>query len=297
MKQFTLIIVTYNSEKDIYDCLKSVYQYNDIGDALEVIVVDNNSKNYVGMRNKLSMLYPQVSVISNTANGGYGQGNNLGIKSATAPIVAIMNPDVRLTMPTFRTMLNTFTNSNVIMCVGKQYINTRKEGTSYFCDYHSSPFYQSLIYSFYKRYDIYKSKTMWLSGAFFAIRKVDFENIGLFDEDLFMYGEEYDIHLRIQKHFPNKSIQYLKKTKYLHLIGERIPSEDAYYKSYSSIYQVCKKHHIAPKKVFNHQIITLKIQYVMSKVLQLIGRPFDHNARKRINMLDAIFKRILDNHF
>ena len=54
---------------------------------------------------------------------------------------------------------------------------------------------------------------MWLSGAFFAIRKVDFENIGLFDEDLFMYGEEYDIHLRIQKHFPNKSIQYLKKTK------------------------------------------------------------------------------------
>lgn len=293
----SLIILTYNSEKDIYDCLKSVYQYNDIGEALEVIVVDNNSIGYDYMKNRIHASYPMIKIIQNTHNGGYGQGNNIGIKSATAPIVAIMNPDVRLTMPTFRTMLNTFTNSNVIMCGGKQYINTGEEGTSFFCDYHSSPFYQSLIYSFYKRYDIYKSKTMWLSGAFFAIRKVDFENIGLFDEDLFMYGEEYDIHLRIQKHFPNKSIQYLKKTKYLHLIEERIPSEDAYYKSYSSIYQVCKKHHIAPQEVFNRQIITFKIQYIMSKVLQLIGRPFDHNARKRINMLDAIFKRILDNHF
>ena len=49
----SLIILTYNSEKDIYDCLKSVYQYNDIGEALEVIVVDNNSIGYDYMKNRI----------------------------------------------------------------------------------------------------------------------------------------------------------------------------------------------------------------------------------------------------
>ena len=42
-KRVSVIIVTYNSEKHIYDCLSSIYRYNDIGDLLEVIIVDNNS--------------------------------------------------------------------------------------------------------------------------------------------------------------------------------------------------------------------------------------------------------------
>ena len=77
MKKLSLIILTYNSEKDIYDCLSSVYQYNDIGDALEIIVVDNNSEHYARMQDKLSTLYPKVNIISNSTNGGYGQGNNI----------------------------------------------------------------------------------------------------------------------------------------------------------------------------------------------------------------------------
>ena len=77
MKQLSLIILTYNSEKDIYDCLESVNRYNDIGDALEIIVVDNNSTNYIDMHDKIKSLYPDVRIIANTKNGGYGQGNNI----------------------------------------------------------------------------------------------------------------------------------------------------------------------------------------------------------------------------
>ena len=111
MKKLSLIILTYNSEKDIYDCLQSVYQYNDIGVCLEIIVVDNNSDNYIQMRHKINTQYPDVIILSNTQNGGYGQGNNIGIMAATSPIVAIMNPDIRLIMPIFQEMLNAFENN------------------------------------------------------------------------------------------------------------------------------------------------------------------------------------------
>ena len=86
-KDLSLIILTYNSEKDIYDCLQSVYQHNDIGDALEIIVVDNNSTHYAEMQRTIQSLYPDITIIANTSNGGYGQGNNVGITAATSLLV------------------------------------------------------------------------------------------------------------------------------------------------------------------------------------------------------------------
>ena len=44
-KKISIVIVTYNSDNHISDCLESIFKYNDIGDALEIIIVDNMSKN------------------------------------------------------------------------------------------------------------------------------------------------------------------------------------------------------------------------------------------------------------
>ncbi len=110
MKRLSIIIVTYNSEKDIYDCINSIRQWTDIPtEALELIVVDNNSRDTDAMFAQLRELYGNdVVLIKNTRNGGYGQGNNMGIRQATAPVILIMNPDVRLMEPVFQTALNAF---------------------------------------------------------------------------------------------------------------------------------------------------------------------------------------------
>ena len=131
MIRLSLIILTYNSEKDIYDCLQSVYQYNDIGNSLEVIVVDNNSQHFTQMRDKINLQYPDVKVIANTKNGGYGQGNNIGIRAASAPIVSIMNPDVRLITPVFKTFVEVLSQDENIMCGGKQYATMTKQNPSF----------------------------------------------------------------------------------------------------------------------------------------------------------------------
>jgi GT2 family glycosyltransferase len=89
MKTLSIIILTYNSEKDIYSCLDSVYQHNDIGEALEVIVVDNQSNEFAAMQQEIAKRYPEVIITQNTHNGGYGQGNNVGIRMAHTPIIAM----------------------------------------------------------------------------------------------------------------------------------------------------------------------------------------------------------------
>ena len=96
-KRVSVIIVTYNSEKHIYDCLSSIYRYNDIGDLLEVIIVDNNSCNKDLMFESINRLYPQTKLIDNPKNGGYGQGNNMGVKNSLGDIILIMNPKLFFT--------------------------------------------------------------------------------------------------------------------------------------------------------------------------------------------------------
>lgn len=225
--KLSVIIVTYNSEKDIYDCLQSLYKYNDLPqDELEVIVVDNQSRNYEAMRARLTTDYPAVRVVQNTHNGGYGQGNNVGIRLATAPIVAIMNPDIRLTMPMFAAALDSLSAPDVLLCAGKQYGANGKALAS-FRPMATVPLSISLPVFYLARYilDRYFSRVLYLSGAFFFVRKAEFEQAGLFDEQLFMYSEEEDILLRLKHTFPKGKIIYMPQLHYTHLMDDRPYSE------------------------------------------------------------------------
>ncbi len=277
-KQLSLIILTYNSEKDIYDCLASVYKYNDIGDGLEIIVVDNNSANFDTMRSKLQQQYPDVIVIRNEKNGGYGQGNNVGIRASTAPIVTVMNPDVRLIMPVFGTFLQTLSAPDVAMCGGKQYANETKPNYSFYYDFQISPIRQSLFHRISHKLDKYNYKCMWLQGAFWAIKKDIFEHIGLFDENLFMYAEEYDIHLRLRKHFPQMKIIYLPHARYLHLTAFREFSEKTVQKEYESNLYVCKKHNLDVRKMLSNMRYALFYNYC----IDLLRNPVQTLERKKL---------------
>lgn len=259
-KQLSLIILTYNSEKDIYDCLSSVYKYNDIGDGLEIIVVDNNSANFDTMRSKLQQQYPDVIIIRNKKNGGYGQGNNVGIRASTAPIVTVMNPDVRLIMPVFGTILHTLQKTNIVLCGGKQYTTPDKVGYSFWYDFMAPAFYHAVCWPIRRRLDWFNSNKMWLSGAFFAIRKDIFLSIGLFDENIFMYCEENDIARRIHIKYPNARMQYLPRVHYLHCIEERVFSTKSVDRQLGAELYLCKKFHIPIKDFIQRERHKIKMR-------------------------------------
>ena len=96
----SFVIVTYNSHSLIIDCLESIFKYNDIGENLEVIVVDNSSSEQDKMFSDISNRYGErVTLIDSGKNGGYGFGNNIGISRSHSDIVIVMNPDVRFVRP------------------------------------------------------------------------------------------------------------------------------------------------------------------------------------------------------
>lgn len=219
MSKICVVIVTYNSESHIYDCLSSVFKHNDIGDDLEVIVVDNCSRDFKSMEDRIHELYAnRVLVISNTTNGGYGQGNNIGIQNSHAPIIMIMNPDVRLIMPVFKNVESLFGSFKQCAVIGMKQIIPGEKGRSFGWSYRSPFWLGVFLYPVCRLLDVYISRYMYFQGSCFFLKKTFFSEVGLFDENVFMYGEEDDIHWRLKRN--GYSFYYQKCLCYKHLHEE-----------------------------------------------------------------------------
>lgn len=265
MKLISIVIVTYNSESLIKECLDSIFRYNDIGDALEIIVVDNNSTNSDLLINTIKSYYPTVICIKNEKNGGYGQGNNIGIENAHAPIILIMNPDVRLIMPIFKTAIRHFKeNQNLVMLGMKQFKSANIKSNSFIAGgLTMNPFIVIFLTKILNKLDIFLSNCMYIEGACFFIHKSKFINVGCFDENLFMYGEEIDIMTRINRYYNlDKIIVFDKDMSYIHLISDREYLENKEMKiNFSNLY-LCDKFNIDRKIYIRNRIILYRLLYI-----------------------------------
>lgn len=197
MKRLSIIIVTYNSEHLIFDCLDSIYKYNDIGDHLEIIIVDNCSSDQKSVFTRIQRDYPEdIILISNPENNGYGAGNNLGVKQASSDYFVVMNPDVRLVSPIFCKLLDAFESNEKLGMVGVTFVDGSKH--LYFKPEYANLF--RLVFSpLLIKFSLYKIEHMFFSGSFLVFKKLAFETSGCFDENIFMYHEEADISNRILK--------------------------------------------------------------------------------------------------
>lgn len=235
--KISIIIVTYKSENYMPECLQSIYENNDLKkDELEIVIVDNSSEND---HQKLLMVISgfnklPLKIIHNNKNGGYGQGNNLGIKEAKGTIINIMNPDVLLTKPIFSEVVSKFKDKNLALLGGKQI--GRRDISFYIRQEFDFFIFTMPLNLLLNKINVYREKYMFLSGAYLFIDKQKFEEIGLFDEVFFMYNEESDITKRfLQKKYRT---EYDSSLIYKHLIDDRPHDEKAISKEHikSNIY-------------------------------------------------------------
>ena len=89
----SIIIVNYNTKQLLADCLKSIYEQTKNID-FEVIVSDNGSKD--GSIEMLKQDFPQVILIENNANLGFGAANNRGLEVAKGKYIFYLNSDTIL---------------------------------------------------------------------------------------------------------------------------------------------------------------------------------------------------------
>jgi len=206
-KLVSIIILTYNSEKYIKDCLQSIFRqtYNN----LEIVMVDNNSKDgSVEIAKKiLGDCEDNQKVILNNKNLGYAGGNNIGIKQVQGDYIIILNPDVVLDENFIQKIVDKFeTDSKIGSIQSKVY---------QFINHQKTNIIDTVGFKFFKsgriidrgqgeddngQYD--NSREIFgVNGAIPAYRRIALNEIELkeecFDEDFFCYAEDFDLAWRL----------------------------------------------------------------------------------------------------
>lgn len=227
----SIILVSYNTKDLTRNCLQSVYEKTQ-GVNFEIFVVDNNSHD--GSPEMIEKEFPQVRLIKNTDNKGFGAANNIAIKQSNAKYIFCLNTDTILiqnSVKIFFDFMEKAENHNVGVC-GGQLLNQNQIPTYSAGNYPtlSRIFFTffGLKYFFPKKYkeDIAPSKIVYcdkpllvdyITGADIFFRKSVLDKVGIFDENIFMYGEESDLCFRIKR--AGFDVVFLPESEIIHLEG------------------------------------------------------------------------------
>jgi len=201
----SVIIINYNTFALTSDCIRSVIGYT-IGVEYEIIVVDNASIERDA--NDLLEEFPSIKLVRSKTNGGFANGNNLGIEQATGDHILLLNSDTVLTEDSISRsaqFMQQQTGLGVLGCRmiypgGRvQYTARRFRSISWeLLDlFRFIPFLMSYrmrvrrMLGKYFRHDE-NMECDWLNGAFFLFPRKILEIFPAkkLDERFFMYGED-----------------------------------------------------------------------------------------------------------
>ena len=208
--KLSVVIVSYNVRHYLTQCLDSVTRAIEDMEA-DVWVVDNASTDD-SVRYAQS-LFPRVHFIINEENVGFSRANNQAIRLSQGEYVLLLNPDTIVGEDTLCGSTDFLDTHPEVGALGAQMLN--RDGSFAFESRRGLP---TPVTSFYKltglaaryprsrRFGRYymryldeneASRIEVVSGAFMMLRRAALEQVGLLDEDYFMYGEDIDLSYRI----------------------------------------------------------------------------------------------------
>ena len=241
----SVVILSYNVRHYLELCLQSVQAATkDISS--EIIVIDNNSSDDSCSVIKLN--YPEIILIQNKENIGFSKANNQAVKIASGEYVCILNPDTVVSENTFNKILNFSDSKNDIGIVGCRFVDG--SGTFLAESKRKVPTIRAAIqkllgfgYNYYET-EISENqiaKVSVLTGAFMLMKNNFFRELGGFDENFFMYGEDIDLSFRALK--MNKINYYYGEETIIHFKGESTIKNKIYYKNFFTAMQVFYNKH------------------------------------------------------
>ncbi len=226
----SVIIVSYNVKAYLEQALRSILKALEGIDA-EILVVDNGSGD--GSPTVIRQRFPQVQLIENKENAGFARANNQALRIARGRAVCLINPDTIVQEDTFRICLAYLDAHDCVGAVGCKILNA--DGTLQLACRRSFPtpavalakvtglarlFPRSRIFGRYNLTYLDPDDTAEveaLSGSFMMVRRATISQVGLLDEDFFLYGEDLDWCYRIRQ--SGWSIVYLPDTQMVHFKG------------------------------------------------------------------------------
>ena len=194
LNDITFIIVTYQSENIVKNCLDSLPK-----DSKKIIVENSNN---INLEKDLRAKYDNIEVIL-SKNVGMGAGNNIGLKACKTKYAYILNPDTKLNKDTMKNLIDT--------------LNQVSDFTL------ASPLNDNPNIPNYKKIDLKQN----ISENILSVESIDgfsmlfnlekFQDKIFFDENFFLYLENDDLCLRVKQ--KNEFIYIVKNSLINHKGG------------------------------------------------------------------------------
>ncbi len=230
----SVIIVSYNTCDLTLACLDSLCFAS--GDK-EIFVVDNASTD--NSVRAIRERFPDIHLITNTENRGFGAANNQALKRCQGRYVIFLNPDTAIKQNTLQQAVSFMDKNGQTGMAGAKILNpdgTLQESVSYR--------YPGEKYTSGETSGL-KGNIACVLGAFMIARKSLIDELSGFDEDFFLYGEDQDLAWRIrEKGFP---IGYIEEAEVFHWGGQseaRTAPAAVFAKKLQAEYLFYKKHYL-----------------------------------------------------
>jgi hypothetical protein len=249
----SVIIVSFNTKDLTINCIKSVKEKT-TGLSYEIIVVDNNSNDF--STEEIENKFPDVIIIKNDFNIGFGKANNKGINKAKGKYLFLLNSDTYLinnALKIFFDFMEMKENINIACCGGSLLNEDLTPHISFgrfpkikgiifyyllsklFPDYYADNYFMAGVIKNDNIIDV-----DYVTGADMFIRKSVIEKVGVFDDDFFLYFEETELCSRfIKAGFKNVIIP---EAKIVHLCGKSPLNSDKQKIFNESMFIYMKKH-------------------------------------------------------
>ncbi|MBL0060486.1 MAG: glycosyltransferase family 2 protein [bacterium] len=254
-KCVSVVVVTYNSEVTIANCISSVFDTS--ANWIEsFVIVDNASSDRTGDVVKRS-IYP-VATIENKVNQGFGRACNSGADESESEFILLLNPDARVDRDTIKNLVTFLDAREAAACCGPL-IRNEKGTPDPACRRGFPTPMNALGRLFYLEKFFTRSRNIagyslpWLgfgrearvdciSGACILIRRSDYRRIAGFDEQFFLFGEDVDLCKRVA--LLERETWFVPSARITHIGGHsmRQVKETANYEFYRAMRIYMSKH-------------------------------------------------------
>jgi GT2 family glycosyltransferase len=190
----SLIVVNWNGGRYLEECLNSIL--NQSYKPTEILIVDNASSDD---SHTILEKFPSIRLIQNRSNLGYGPANNQGISAARGEIIAFINNDVVLDPDWLGNIVSVLLSSeNIGMCAGKTLSYFQKDtidNTGHLLFWDGINRGRGRMQKDAGQFDEVRH-AFFPSGSACVFKTSAFQQIGTFDEDFFLYGDDAEIGIR-----------------------------------------------------------------------------------------------------
>ncbi|WP_271856174.1 glycosyltransferase family 2 protein [Patiriisocius marinus] len=319
--KISIVILNYNVRYFLEQCILTCQRAITNIDA-EILIIDNNSPD-----DSCAMVkekFPKLTLIENKENVGFSKANNQAVDVAKGEYVLILNPDTAITESSIREALikaESLSNLGALGCYlmdgtgaflpeSKRNLPTPKVSVLKIAGF-TKQYYTSHIS------EENEGMVSVLVGAYMLMKRSVYLEVGGFDEDYFMYGEDIDLSYKLTKAGYNN--YYYGSVKTLHYKGESTTKNKEYLKRFYGAMNIFYNKHFQTNKLFDvfvqigiklasnsHRTVSeanmeyagIQSSYVLTENLTLFGKiskvlPLELHASSKSMLQDSLYEKSL----